>query len=186
MVLHLSTAFVLLKEYIYMYVYVYMYSYFPCQVTFWTVSIKISLNRTIYYNFKQVFDHIPSLGQSWWWWLTSWPCGRESPWPPSNVVTQALLCHTLSSPRSYGKVQASWSYSLILLLTAVTIRDASVVESEHFPVNKVNNSEAIWLRKLFWSEMCAFLGSGIFEKGPDNTSREMRIRRDFRKNWLVN
>lgn len=94
------------RIHIYVYVYVYMYSYFPCQVTFWTVSIKISLNRTIYYNFKQVFDSHPKFGTKLVVVTQSHqlPCGRESPWPPStHVVTQALLCHTLSSPRSYEK-----------------------------------------------------------------------------------
>ena len=141
-----------------------MYSYFPCQVTFWTVSIKISLNR-IYYNFKQVFDSHPKFGTKLVVVTQSHqlPCGRESPWPPStHVVTPALPYPVLS--KILQKVQASWSYSLILLLTAVTIRDALLAESEHFPVNKLSNSEAIWLRKLFWSEMCAFLGSGIWER----------------------
>ena len=134
--------------------------------TFWTANIKINFNRTIYYNLKQVLTRIPSLGQSWWWWLSHTSCRVAG-----RAVTSQHTCGRSGTALPYPvlskilqKVQASWSYSLILLLTAVTIRDALMVESEHFPVNKVNNSEAIWLRKLFWSEMCVFLGSGIWER----------------------
>ena len=60
----------------------------------------------MYYNFKQVFESHPKFGEVGTKLAVitqshHFPCGRERPRPPStHVVTQALLCCALSSPRS--------------------------------------------------------------------------------------
>ena len=77
-------------------------------------------------------------------------------WPLRHC--SAVLCLKILQ-----KVQASWSYSFILFLTAVRIRDALMVESEHFPVNKANNGVAIQLETfLVWSMF--FSSSSIWER----------------------
>lgn len=95
---------------------------------------------------------IPSLeewGQSWQWLLGHTTCSVALSAQALPAHVQPLR-HFSAAPclKILWKVQASWSYSFILLLTAVTIRNALMVESEHFPVNKANNGVAIWLENF--------------------------------------
>lgn len=110
---------------------------------------------------NKFLNRIPSLekwGQSWQWLLGHSTCGvagsahalLEHMWP----LSPALLYPALS--KSLQNVQASWSYSFILRLTAVTIRDACLGESEHFPVDEVNKGAAIGLENFLIWGVCFF------------------------------